>query len=241
MMFASASVLMIEQPLQTAASSICVFRESPTDLLLLGEALQGQQLGLIQAFIKLLPLRWVSECAGLCLCPLSVCVSHSVTSHSLWPHGLYEEPLGSSVHGIFQAKLLAWVAIFFFRGSSQSRDQTLVSHIAGRLFMIWAPREALWEWSLCCLLALPYASSACPQSQTFWALASLVQDPWTKESSVGLRPLASSEETLQLWLSSCLWVTHAGVWVLTLLFLCPSYPSHCGPFFIFLAVKSLSC
>ena len=29
---------------------------------------------------------------------------------------------GSSVHGIFQARILEWVAIFFSRGSSQLRD-----------------------------------------------------------------------------------------------------------------------
>ena len=31
---------------------------------------------------------------------------------------------GSSVHGIFQARILEWVAISFFRASSQPRDQT---------------------------------------------------------------------------------------------------------------------
>ena len=31
---------------------------------------------------------------------------------------------GSSVHGIFQERILEWVAISFFRGSSQPRDQT---------------------------------------------------------------------------------------------------------------------
>ena len=31
---------------------------------------------------------------------------------------------GSSVHGIFQARMLEWVAIFFSRGSSRPRDQT---------------------------------------------------------------------------------------------------------------------
>ena len=41
---------------------------------------------------------------------------------------------GSSVHGIFQAKILEWVAIPFSRGSSWSRNQTWVSHIAGRFF-----------------------------------------------------------------------------------------------------------
>ena len=35
-------------------------------------------------------------------------------------------PSGSSVRGIFQARILEWVAIFYSRGSSQSRDQTYV-------------------------------------------------------------------------------------------------------------------
>ena len=43
---------------------------------------------------------------------------------------------GSSVHGILQARILEWVAISFFRGSSQPREQTQVSHIAGRCFTI---------------------------------------------------------------------------------------------------------
>ena len=41
-----------------------------------------------------------------------------------------------SVHGIFQARLLEWVAISFSRGSSQPRDQTRVSRIAGRSFTV---------------------------------------------------------------------------------------------------------
>ena len=43
---------------------------------------------------------------------------------------------GSSVPGILQAILLEWVAVPFFRGSSQLRDQTHVFHIAGRFFTI---------------------------------------------------------------------------------------------------------
>ena len=38
-------------------------------------------------------------------------------------------PPGSSDHGILQARSLEWVAIFFFRGSFSSRDQTCVSCI----------------------------------------------------------------------------------------------------------------
>ena len=51
-------------------------------------------------------------------------------------------PPGYSVHGIFQARILEWVAISFSRGSSQPRDQAWVSCIADRRFTIWASREA---------------------------------------------------------------------------------------------------
>ena len=50
---------------------------------------------------------------------------------------------GSSVHGIFQARVLEWVAISFSRRSSQPRDRTQVSHIVGRHFIIWATGEVL--------------------------------------------------------------------------------------------------
>ena len=62
--------------------------------------------------------------------------SHSVVSDSLQPHGLY------AVHGILQARIPDWVVIPFSRGSSQPRDQTQVSHIAGGFFTSWATREA---------------------------------------------------------------------------------------------------
>ena len=45
-------------------------------------------------------------------------------------------------HGILQARIMELVAIPFSRGSSQSRDQTQVSHIAGGFFTGWATREA---------------------------------------------------------------------------------------------------
>ena len=66
-------------------------------------------------------------------------VSCSVVSNSLRPHGL--QP-GSSVHGILQTRILEWVAIPFLRGSSQPRDQSQVSRIAGRFFTRWVTREA---------------------------------------------------------------------------------------------------
>ena len=50
---------------------------------------------------------------------------------------------GSSVHGILQIRILECVAIPFSRGSSQPRDRTQVSDIAGRFFTVWAIREVL--------------------------------------------------------------------------------------------------
>ena len=41
-------------------------------------------------------------------------------------------PMDYTVHGILQARILEWVAFPFSRGSSQPRDQTQVSRIAGR-------------------------------------------------------------------------------------------------------------
>ena len=43
---------------------------------------------------------------------------------------------GSSVHGILQARTLAWVAISFSRGTSQPRDRTGLSCIARRCFIL---------------------------------------------------------------------------------------------------------
>ena len=52
-----------------------------------------------------------------------------------------------TAHGILQARVLEWVTFPFSRGSSQPRDQTQVSRIAGRFFTSWAPREAQEYWS----------------------------------------------------------------------------------------------
>ena len=53
-------------------------------------------------------------------------------------------PPGSSVCGVFQARILDWVAISSSRGSSGPSNWTCVFCIAGGFFTIWATREA---WS----------------------------------------------------------------------------------------------
>ena len=61
-------------------------------------------------------------------------------SDFLRPHGQLPAP-GSSVHGIFEGRVLECVAISFSREFSRHRDQTQVSHIVDRRFTIWATRE----------------------------------------------------------------------------------------------------
>jgi len=51
-------------------------------------------------------------------------------------------PPGTSVYGFLQARILEWVAISFSNWSSQPRDWTQVSNIAGGFFTSWATREA---------------------------------------------------------------------------------------------------
>ena len=60
----------------------------------------------------------------------------SVMLDSLWLHDCSLP--GSSVHGLLQTEIREWVTIPFSRGSSQARDQTWVSCMAGRFFTIWA-------------------------------------------------------------------------------------------------------
>ena len=55
-------------------------------------------------------------------------------------------PPGSPVHGIFQARILEWVAISFSRSFPQSTDQTCVSWVSciGRQILnCWVIQEAL--------------------------------------------------------------------------------------------------
>ena len=52
---------------------------------------------------------------------------------------------GCSVYGIFQARILEWVANSFSRGSSWPKDWTQISHIVSRCFTLWATREVLWS------------------------------------------------------------------------------------------------
>ena len=75
---------------------------------------------------------------------------------------------GSSLHGIFQTRVLEWVAISFSRGSSWPRDRTGVSHIVGRYFIVWATREvnysSTWAYIFWVILDFKYSDSLPPTS-----------------------------------------------------------------------------
>ena len=65
----------------------------------------------------------------VCVC-CALKLSHVLTFVTPWTVGR-QAPRSM---GILQARILEWVAISYFRGSSQPRDRTQVSHIAGRRF-----------------------------------------------------------------------------------------------------------
>ena len=89
------------------------------------------------AYARALPAALVHSAS----CPLVCVLSHSVVSDSVTPWTAAHQ--ASQSMGILQVKIQEWVAMPSSRGSSQPRDRTQVSYIAGRFFTNWATREAL--------------------------------------------------------------------------------------------------
>ena len=78
------------------------------------------------------------------LTPFNSSLCCAVCAKSLWLCPTLCDPMdcsqpGSSVHGIFQARILEWVAMPFSRGSSWPMDWTRVSCTAGRFFTAEPP------------------------------------------------------------------------------------------------------
>ena len=87
--------------------------------------------------------------------------THNQLLHRGWLFVIpWTSPSGSSVHGIFQARILEWVAISYSRGSSQPRDWTHISCISciGRWILY---RCATWEHIT---LTTKYKSNSSPVS-----------------------------------------------------------------------------
>ena len=81
--------------------------------------------------------------------PTCECESYS----HVW---LFVTPM-DTVHRVLQARILEWVAFPFSRESSQLRDRSQVSHIAGGFFTIWATRDAPAS-----VRSLPFCPLSCP-------------------------------------------------------------------------------
>ena len=110
--------------------------------------------------------------------------SRSVVSDSLRPHGLTR----SSLHGIFQARVLEWAAISFSRGSSWPRDWTGDSHIVGRHITIWATQEV---WTI----SQMSDQNSFPHSSLEW----ICQLSFTHRGSQEVSPLATNQESAYIW------------------------------------------
>ena len=106
---------------------------------------------------------------------------------------------GSSVCGILQARILEWVAVLSSRGSSQPRDQTPVSCIAGGFFTAepWGKPHI-------------YRLSVKLFSRAYWAISS----PQTLPSS--LFPEAMTSKCLAIYFVFT--VTFPGSMVISLFF-----------------------
>ena len=74
-----------------------------------------------------------------------VCVCAQSLSHAWLCDPMDCSPLGSSVHGIFQARILEWVTICSSRRSSGLRDRTCICCIEGPILYLWATREAIFH------------------------------------------------------------------------------------------------
>ena len=96
---------------------------------------------------------------------------------------------GSSIHGIFQARVLEWRAIvgcyFLLQGIFLTQGSNQVSYIAGRFLTIWATRESLWKLALGFQMEILVMGAR--EEQSYWPC------PW--------KPYSSKGSFLVLWTS----------------------------------------
>ena len=103
-------------------------------------------------FLYLLPRSRIFEVSCVCVC-VCVCarvftraLSNSVTCSTLCNFMDCSLP-DSSVHGVFQARILEWVAIPFSRGSSEPRDKAWVSNIGRQIHYCLSHQGSHWSLS----------------------------------------------------------------------------------------------
>ena len=120
-------------------------------------------------------------------------------------------PPGSSVHGILQARILEWVAISFSRGSSQPRDRSWVTHIAGRRFNLCTTREAKAWWAQRVWRLYRMTSKAFLSTMVIWVrgYSSYPKYYWSDTWTTGFGGAGFGEQGVFLWTS--LWVSGLSV------------------------------
>ena len=136
-------------------------------------------------------------------------------------------PPGSSVHGIFQARILERVAISSSRGSSQSSDQARVSCIAGSFFTIWSTRETLGTRLKSSTVVPTWPPSLCPPKGAAFRMVSsrVLTRQWKGTSGFGRSQTmlgedsAAGDSKYQNLSKNCL-----GFWSLGLRVTAPSCP-----------------
>ena len=85
-------------------------------------------------------------CVYICVCVCvraHACVSSISQSHTTLCDRMNCNPADSSVHGIFQARILEWLAISYPRGSSWPRDQTWITCVSVSCIGRWI----LYHWN----------------------------------------------------------------------------------------------
>ena len=85
-------------------------------------------------------------------------------------------PPGSSVHGIFQARILEWVTISFSRGYSRQRDRTCISCVS----YVWIGMWILYCWATWEAIFTPFISVQLLSRVQLFAI------PWTTAHQASL-------------------------------------------------------
>ena len=107
-------------------------------------------------------------------------------------------PMDYTVHGVLQARMLEWVAFPFSSGSSQSRNQTGVSCIAGRI-LYQLSHQGRWPWRQQLLITNTADSSVLYWQMT--SLSKLVNNSWLSSGKKVDSNLRNSQVTqwLEFW------------------------------------------
>ena len=133
----------------------------------------------------------------------------------------------TSVHGIFQARILEWVAISSFRGFFWSRDQTRDSHNNRRILYHWATCKTL---SILCIKCQPPSFSSWPEERAPWRLIFSLHEIRMEKRGFFLREVKEqkpSRESRQAGQNpsagSCSWLQPSASILMML-------PAYCRPF-----------